>query len=423
VVSAAGSRQGAAAGPAQAPAGVRVITAAGIHTIQHVIIIMQENRTFDSYFGTFPGLAPGDGLPLNKCVADPDDGTCVFPYHDTKDSNVGGPHGSANEVADVNGGKMNGYVEQAETQLNSETTDVMGYHNASELPVYWGYAKKYVLQDHMFESAASWSLPSHLFLVSEWAAICSKAGDPQSCVNQLANPQQESSYAWTDLTYLLHRAGVSWRYYVATGTNPDCDDPTAPTCPTVQAGPYTADIWNPLPDFTTVQQDGQLGNIQGLDQYYAAAHSGTLPAVSWIIPNGANSEHPTALVSAGQKYVQGVVNAAMQSSDWSSTAIFLTWDDWGGFYDHVVPPVVDQNGYGLRVPGIVISQWAKPGFIDNQRLSFDAYTKFIEDDFLAGQRLDPHSDGRPDLRPDVRESAAGLGNLLCDFTFAPTPCR
>jgi phospholipase C len=139
------------------------------------------------------------------------------------------------------------------------------------------------------------------------------------------------------------------------------------------------------------------------------------------VPNGKVSEHPTALVSDGQTYVTSLVNAVMQSPDWSSTAIFLSWDDWGGFYDHVSPPVVDQNGYGLRVPGIVISPYAKQGFIDHQVLSFDAFDKFIEDDFLNGQRLDPKTDGRPDPRPDVRENAAILGNLAQDFDFGQAP--
>jgi phospholipase C len=121
--------------------------------------------------------------------------------------------------------------------------------------------------------------------------------------------------------------------------------------------------------------------------------------------------------------VTRLVNAAMRSKDWSSTAIFLAWDDWGGFYDHVRPPVVDQNGYGLRVPAIVISPYARAGYIDHQVLSFDAYVKFIEDDFLGGQRLDPTTDGRPDPRPDVRENAPILGDLTRDFDFTQTPRR
>jgi phospholipase C len=111
----------------------------------------------------------------------------------------------------------------------------------------------------------------------------------------------------------------------------------------------------------------------------------------------------------------------MRSPDWDSTAIFLSWDDWGGFYDNVVPPAVDMNGYGLRVPAMVISPYARKGFIDNQTLSSDAYLKFIEDGFLGGARLNPRTDGRPDPRPDVREDEAILGNLTEDFDFSQPP--
>src|SRR5581483_12518449 len=123
----------------------------------------------------------------------------------------------------------------------------------------------------------------------------------------------------------------------------------------------------------------------------------------------------------GQAYVTGLINSIMRSSAWDSTAIFLSWDDWGGFYDHVVPPTIDGQGYGIRVPGLVISPYAKSGYIDRQILSSDAYLKFIEDDFLNGQRLDPKTDGRPDPRPDVREDARILGNLVHDFDFSQKP--
>ena len=158
-----------------------------------------------------------------------------------------------------------------------------------------------------------------------------------------------------------------------------------------------------------------------MSSFYAAAKKGTLLAVSWVVPSQDVSEDPPAAVSVGQSYVTSIVNAVMKSPDWNSTAIFLAWDDWGGFYDHVVPPVVDANGYGPRVPGIMISPYAKRGYIDHQTLSFDAYAKFIEDDFLSGRRLDPTTDGRPDPRPDVRENASTLGNLTNDFDFTQAP--
>ena len=232
--------------------------------------------------------------------------------------------------------------------------------------------------------------------------------------------QKRPDYAWTDLTYLLHKSHVSWAYYVADGTQPDCDD-DAMFCKPQPQHAGTPEIWNPLPYFDTVKQDGELGNIQQLSKFYTVAKDGTLPSVSWIAPNGQTSEHPPALVSTGQAYVTNLINTIMQGPDWSSTAILLAWDDWGGFYDHVVPPHVDINGYGLRVPGIVISPYAKQGYIDHQTLSFDAYVKFIEDDFLSGQRIDPQTDGRPDPRPDVRENMPQLGNLLTDFDFTQQP--
>jgi len=417
---------------------------AGIHRIRHVVVIMQENRSFDSYFGTYPGA---DGIPMRNgvrtvCVPDPAHGGCQRPYHDTSDVNGGGPHGQTNAVADIDGGKMDGFIAQAEqaqkgcvNPTNPNCTqgarvDVMGYHTAAEIPNYWAYARNFVLQDHMFEPNASWSLPAHLFMVSEWSAKCSVKGDPMSCVNALQSPGnppdfentngQPPDYAWTDLTYLLHKHNVSWGYFVFPGTQPDCAD-DAMTCKALPQNAKTPGIWNPLPYFDTVQQDGQLGSIQPIHNFYTAARTGTLPAVSWVDPADAVSEHPPARVSVGQDYVTGLINTIMEGPEWNSTAIFLAWDDWGGFYDHVKPPVVDENGYGLRVPGLVISPYARRGYIDHQTLSFDAYAKFIEDDFLNGQRLDPKTDGRPDPRPDVREDEPILGNLVADFDFAQKP--
>jgi len=184
----------------------------------------------------------------------------------------------------------------------------------------------------------------------------------------------------------------------------------------VRQSAATPGIWNPLPLFTDVRHDHQLSNVRPLDSYLRAAQQGNLPAVSWITPSAANSEHAPASVHRGQAFVTSVINAAMKSPDWKSTAIFLTWDDWGGFYDHVVPPAKDALGYGLRVPNIVISPFAKHGFVDHTVSSTDSYLKFIEDDFLRGARLNPLTDGRPDSRTVVRENLTD--NLLQDFNFS-----
>jgi phospholipase C len=180
-------------------------------------------------------------------------------------------------------------------------------------------------------------------------------------------------------------------------------------------------IWNVLPGFTDLHQGPQSGGVDLLSKFYAQASTDTLPAVSWVLPRSSDSEHPPSLVSTGQAYVTRIINAVMRSKDWNSTAIFLAWDDWGGFYDHVNPPTVDAEGYGIRVSAMVISPYARRGYIDHQTLSPDAYLKFIEDDFMGGARLDPATDGRPDSRPDVRENASIPGNLVSDFDFHQAP--
>jgi phospholipase C len=427
------------------------VVPSGIHKIKHVIIIMQENRSFDSYFGTYPGA---DGIPVRHgvptvCVPNPAGG-CDRPYHDTADVNGGGPHGEGNAAADINHGKMDGFIQQRDAARgscripddpacngNHGVPDVMGYHTAAEIPNYWAYAKNFALQDHMFEPVKSWSLPEHLYMVSAWSARC-KNRLPMSCVNNIVGPYGVNTFgqavhkelttgktsidlAWTDITWLLYAEHVSWAYYVQSGSQPDCPNDQAETCVTVRQSAATPGIWNPLPLFGDVQADHQLHNIQPLSGFYHAASTGTLPAVSWVVPSGPDSEHPPASVHRGQAYVTSLINAVMKSPDWKSSAIFLSWDDWGGFYDHVIPPSVDENGYGLRVPSIVISPYAKKGYIDHQTLSSDAYLKFIEDDFLDGARLNPKTDGRPDRRPTVREDLPILGDLVQDFNFNQAP--
>jgi phospholipase C len=429
--------------------------------IQHVVIIMQENRSFDSYFGTYPGA---DGIPMKNnvpvpCLPNRGGGGCTRVYHDSNDRNFGGPHSAASATADIDGGRMDGFIRgvpptsctdpnDPNCLVGGRGADVVGYHDSREIPNYWKYAQSFVLQDRMFEPNASWSLPQHLFMVSEWSAKCTTAGDPMSCADALQSPDPPTDfgrgraragaragraggraaragtppdYAWTDLTYLLHAHGVRWAYYVMKGTQPDCEDDDAMDCAPVPQAAHTPGIWNPLPNFDTVKQDGELKNIQDMSRFFDAVRTGSLPNVSWLCPANTYSEHPPALVSHGQAYVTGVINAIMRSPLWDSTAIFLSWDDWGGFYDHVVPPTVDSMGYGLRVPGLVISPYARAGFIDHQTLSHDAYVKFIEDVFLGGARIDPKTDGRPDSRPRVRENAAQLGDLRADFDFTQAP--
>ncbi len=421
------------------PAGA----ASGIHKIRHVVVIMQENRSFDNYFGTFPGA---DGIPMRHgkpsvCLPDPLAGHCIRPHHDPHDVDLGQWHSLWSYSMDYDNGRLDGFARtgtvcltaagNAPCKPNPQTAiEAMGYHDQREIPNYWSYAKHFVLQDHMFEPTQSWSLPAHLYLVSEWSALCTAPGDPLSChtdINTPDNPPDYGppphippNYAWTDLTWLLHRDNVSWGYYVKKGPEPDCENASL-FCGYKDQDPTTPGIWNPLPYFTDVHQDHQLGDIRDTSAFLSEARRGTLPAVSWVIPSGVVSEHPSSAISAGQSYVTNLIDAIARGPDWKSTAIFLAWDDWGGFYDNVRPPNIDGAGYGFRVPAMVISPYARRHYIDHQQLSFDAYAKFIEDDFLSGQRLNPKTDGRPDPRPDVREDAPGLGDVRRDFNFDQKP--
>ena len=420
----------------------------GFANIEHLVFIVQENRSFDHYFGTFPGAK---GIPMkggrpSVCIPDPVLGRCVRPYHDRTLVNEGGPHGHSHSRRDVNGGRMDGFVRTFVDSPNlcgdrrdapscrddvgpTGQPDVMGYHTKREIPNYWRYAKTFVLQDRFFAPADSWTLPAHLFLVSGWAASCSDPRDPMSCesdleldgvVDRQRRGQHPPIYAWTDITYLLTENDVSWAYYVGDDT---CLEPSEP-CPRdgdqLQKTPPSQ---NPLPSFTTVHEQDTHGNVRTHAEYFETVRSERLPTVSWVMPAGRTSEHPGngAPLTKGQAHVTRVINAIMRSELWYRTAIFLTWDDWGGFYDHVAPPRVDRNGYGIRVPGLLISPWATGGEIDSQVLTFDAYLKLIEDLYLGGQRLDPRTDGRPDSRPTVREEVGILGDLRREFDFEQDP--
>jgi phospholipase C len=414
----------------------------GLEKLDHLIFIIQENRSFDHYFGTFPGA---DGFPtdaqghIDVCVPNPYLGRCSRPYHTSSMHQWGGPHDDIASHISIDGGRMDGFIRA----MSSKGThcwldptppscapyvgpqgqpDVVSYLDHRDIPNYWDYAKHYVLQDHMFAPSDSWSLPSHLFLVSAWSALCSNPNDPMSCTSntQLRSTQgwrygQAPKYAWTDITYLMDKMGVSWRYYV--------NDKTCLGTECRYSGSGTSPDKNPLPGFTDVRSDHSIGGVQHLSDFVEAAKNGTLPDVSWLVTAPPFNEHPIipGTPRKGMEYVTTMINSVMTSPDYHSSAIFLAWDDWGGFYDNVKPPVVDQNGFGLRVPAMVISPYAKKGVIDHQVLSFDAYLKLIEDRFLGGQRLDPNTDGRADSRPTVREDVRILGDLARDFDFSQTP--
>ncbi len=383
----------------------------GLEKIEHFVFIMQENRSFDEYFGTYPGA---EGLPPNVCLKDPNPALpCVAPFHDTNDVNRGGPHVWQNAQGSIDGGRMDGFLIESykgkggtnchppdpTCSPGTDPRDVMGWHDQREIPNYWNYAKAYVLQDEMYESVASYSLPAHLYM------LAAQSGGYTGY--QQAMP---TTYNFPEITLLLGSGQIDWKYYVTSGTTPDTDDGEVVGTPTEQQqAPDKYTLWNPLPAFPKVQNNpAQRSRLVDTAQLYADAKNGTLPQVSWVIPSGTVSEHPPSKVSAGMEYVTGLVNAVMQSPQWSSTAIFISWDDWGGFYDHAPPPMVDKYGLGIRVPGLVMSPYARQGFIDHRTYSFESWLKIVEERFGVTPMT-------------KRDNTAGDMIDAFDFTQSPRP--
>lgn len=358
----------------------------GLAKIQHFVFIMQENRSFDSYFGTYPGA---EGLPADVCLPDPYGGRCIPPYHDPSPVNYDGPHGWDDARTSINQGRMDGFLRAAygsgakkgathpcqlpaSCEPGRDPREVMGWHDAREIPNYWNYAHLYVLQDHMFSSIASYTLPNRLYMLS---------GQSGGHVSQAqARPVTFEIKAITDV---LTEQGIPWKYYVTTGTRPD------PTTGAVigSAGdrvgaPGEFSFLNPLPALRGIKEDAtQRGRLVDTAEFYRDARSGTLPRVSWVIPSDPVSEHPPADIRKGMAYVTGLINAVMEGPDWPTTAIFITYDEWGGYYDHLIPPEVDVNGLGIRVPGLVISPYAKQGYIDHQVYSSTSWLRILEERF------------------------------------------
>ncbi len=324
--------------------------------IQHIVIIMQENRSFDQYFGTYPtqGIDGNyaDGIPAGVCLplstTNPGAG-CVAPYHDVHDRQDGGGHFASDAQADLDDGiasaKMDGFAARQQTgyvaacKKNPSAvmcqdhgngigrSDVMGYHTAQELPVYWSYAQHFVLQDRLFEGVRDWSFPSHQDLTSEWAASCKNDKDVSTCVTGgQYGGQPTTTYPWVNLFQLLDTYAVSWKWYLAEGAEPDCEDADF-TCDSVKQLGNVGSIWNPAPRYASVQAQGAAyvaAHIPNIDQFLVDAKSGgaqscNLPSVSWVVPTGNISEHPgDSGVTAGQMYVASLVNAVMLSACWNS---------------------------------------------------------------------------------------------------------
>jgi phospholipase C len=314
--------------------------------IDHILFLIQENHTFDSYFGTYPGA---EGFPQGiKVPLQPGGTPTIAPFHFTSRLTHDMPHKWAAAHEAMDGGKMDGFI-QAE-----HSTDTMGYYDGTDLPNYWAYAGQFILADNFFSSLAGPSLPNHLYTV---------AAQSGGLINNRPHPPA-AGFDFVTMAELLGASGISWKYYDG---GPD---------------PKSFGYWNPLPGFKTFMDSGKLmSHLVDNTEYFRDLRNGKLPAVAWIIPNTAESEHPPHDIQVGMWYVTSIVNALMKSPYWQNSILIITWDDYGGFYDHVPPPQVDKYGYGPRVPAIIISPYVQPGFIDHTLYDFTSVLRFIEERF------------------------------------------
>ena len=304
-----------------------------LSAIKNIVVVLQENHTFDNYFGTFPGADGTAGK--NVCLPQsPGSAKCVSPFHNPKVTPAEMNHSHPAALADYDGGKMDAFVY---TEKNDET---MGFYDQGDLPRYWKAARQYVLCDKFFSSVMSQSAPNHLHLVAGTAG-------------GLLDNHVPATLNFPPIFQQLDGAGVSWKAYGFTS-------------------------W--LQSFAYVQNSPTAkANFAGASQFPKDVQGGKLSQVSWVIGAPGGDEHPPKNIQAGEASVaDDIVNKLGTSPYWSSLAVFAAYDDYGGFYDHVAPPQVDQYGYGFRVPCLAISPYAKAGFIDSTVNDHTSILRFIE---------------------------------------------
>jgi len=288
----------------------------------------------------------------------------ILPFHLSNTSTSSLNHDSVTARTAYDNGKMDGFVYAEGSNLT------IGYYDYRDIPYYWDYASKYVLLDNYFSSMMGPSVPNLFYLLS---------GQSGNSINN-----QEVNVNWTLIMNKLDNRGISWKFYTD-----------------------TKDQQNPFPYGPTLQTNASLlKNTVTNDKFLSDVANGTLASVVWVTAEENQSEHPPTDIAVGEHYVTDLINGLMASKYWDSTAIFLTWDDYGGWFDHVAPPQLDSYGLGFRVPCLVISPYAKEGFIDHTQSDHTSLLKFIETTY--------------GLSP-LTQRDANANNMLNAFNFNQQP--
>jgi len=358
------------------PSPVTSSTPGTVDPIQHIVIMVKENRSFDNYFGTFPGAA---GATRGQTSSGQTVPLLHTPDHTLLDINHAG---DAARVA-VNDGKMNGF-DQLQGAIQDGQDIALSQLHESDIPNYWAYARTFTLDDHFFSTINGPSFPNHLVTVAgsshntddnpilntyhSWG--CDAGQYTKVDTVDLQTGEHYYSKPCFDIQTLpdeFQKAGVSWKYY-------------AP-------GQYQSGyIWSALSSIKHIRYSPLWqSNVPDTSQFIKDIKAGTLPQVSWVVMNEGESEHPPHSSCAGENWTVRQLNALMQSPLWASTAVFLTWDDFGGFYDHLAPPKLNAIAYGPRVPTLVISPYARQHFIDHQTYDFASILRYVEDKYHLPQ--------------------------------------
>ena len=382
-----------AAMPASASGAVEPTTPIG-----HFVYLMQGDRSFDNYFGTFPGA---DGIPADACqalVIDQPDAGCVKPFllGDAEPASLSAGPNLINRQ--WNNGGMDRFVAAFRSQ-GRDGTKAMGHYDAAALPFYWSAAQNYVLFDKFFASSRLGEGANRNYWVSGAPAPGVGPGDAPGTTGAIQGRIDQPT-----IFDRLQAAGVSWKFYVEDYRPEETYRTSTVTDPTTQ--PTRVPLLN---------QDRFLDNpalksrIVDLSEYYRDLTAGTLPAVAYIATHS-SSERSGRSLQAGQRAVKNMVTSLMLSSAWKKSAFFVSYDGPGGWYDHIAPTQIDEDGYGLRVPALLVSPYARQGFIDHTTADSTSALRFIEDNW----KLSPMSD-----------RDAGAASIAGGFDFAspPRPAR
>jgi phospholipase C len=342
--------------------------------IRHVITLMQDNHSFDNYFGTYPGA---DGIPLDVCMpVDPErrDHGCVKPVRIGRRSVQDLSDDPALAYAQLRGGRMDGFVSAIAARRGRRQPLVMGHYDRRTLPFHWSVADEYVLFDRFFASTPGGSLANRLFWIGAGGRR-SAAGAPASTIFDR-----------------LDRRRVGWKFYVENYR-------------ARRGGAGHGGGTRILRRFVTNRR--RAARIVPLEQLLRDMQRGTLPAVSYVMTS-ASSERPPRSPELGQRLLRTLVNGLMRSRYWKSSAFMWTYDGWGGWYDHVRPPRIGGRQYGFRVPALLVSAYARRGHVEHATLDFAAVVKFIDRNWR--------------LRPLTRRERRARG-LMSAFDFKRPPRR